>query len=369
MTQNTVDAPVSLRQGLLEDSPPDFVSDPGSTATSVAAVSPEPASIKSKPGDFIRLCNRIAGQNRPLSFPWNGQKATLSFVAIECSVMANWSLVVDLNGRRVSVGIERLPDASWLAAELAGIELDGLPSELACGVLEAAFEPVIESLKKGGLDVKLLQLERVQADFSGAEVIPWTIERNGAADWMKGFVSGDNGTLQFLGELVSKVPAQPVLPASAVSTVLALSAGSLTCSRPSLAGLAVNDVLLPDLRNYQLKGQCLLLLGGRSVGSAALAEKKVTIDQLKMASNNKPDQDNSGGLPVGSLEVELSFVVGQITLTFEELQVLKPGFSFELPAAANNTVTILANGKPVGQGELLSVGDRTGVRVLSFAQA
>ena len=356
--QNTVDAPISLRQGLLEEGAPDVARNPG----------PPPA--RSQPADFIRLRNRIAGQNRPLRFPWNGQDVILRFLATDCSVMANWSLVLDLNGRHISVGIERLPDPSWLAAELAGIELDGLPSELACGVLEAAFEPALDSLKKAGLDVKLLQLERVQADFSGTEIIPWTIERSGAQDWMKGFVSGDNGALQSLGDLMSRVPTRPVLPATAVSTVLALAAGSLTCSREAVADLAVNDVLLPDLQGYLGKGQCLLLLGGRLVGSAALAAgKKVTIDQIKMASNPKPDQNNSGGLAVGTLEVELTFVVGQITLTFEDLQVLKPGFSFELPTAASNTVTILANGKAVGQGELLSVGDRTGVRVLSFDQA
>ena len=69
---------------------------------------------------------------------------------------------------------------------------------------------------------------------------------------------------------------------------------------------------------------------------------------------------------INDLEIELTFVVGQTTLTVGELRNLAVGFTFELPTPVGQDLIILANGKNIGKGELIEVGGHLGVRVTEF---
>ncbi len=70
-------------------------------------------------------------------------------------------------------------------------------------------------------------------------------------------------------------------------------------------------------------------------------------------------------MPIGeSLPVELRFEVGVITLPFGQVQTLAPGCVFELAKPLDQRlVTIAANGMPVAEGSLVSIGEMTGVRI------
>ena len=74
----------------------------------------------------------------------------------------------------------------------------------------------------------------------------------------------------------------------------------------------------------------------------------------------------TGTLPVDELEIQLSFLVGQTSLSLRELRSLAPGAVFELPTAVGQAVTICANGRAIGKGELLELGEHVGVRVTEF---
>ena len=83
------------------------------------------------------------------------------------------------------------------------------------------------------------------------------------------------------------------------------------------------------------------------------------------------DQKAQGKSPPARMDdipVRLVFEVGETTLPLGELQSLQPGYTFELPASVAEPVRIRANGKIVGSGELVQVGDRVGVRVLSLGE-
>ena len=50
-------------------------------------------------------------------------------------------------------------------------------------------------------------------------------------------------------------------------------------------------------------------------------------------------------------------------LSFEQLQQLHEGYTFELEQKPDEQVQILANGHCIGQGEWVQINDRLGVRV------
>ena len=64
------------------------------------------------------------------------------------------------------------------------------------------------------------------------------------------------------------------------------------------------------------------------------------------------------------VEVKLSVEVGQTTLTIRELLALAEGSVVELDRYATEMLDVLANGRLLARGEVVTVGERLGVRVL-----
>ena len=81
------------------------------------------------------------------------------------------------------------------------------------------------------------------------------------------------------------------------------------------------------------------------------------------------EQDTGPGLDssLDELELELVCQAGSVTLSLAELRRLGPGSTLELAPRLEAHVDLLVNGRRVGQGELVKLGDALGVRVLSFA--
>lgn len=67
--------------------------------------------------------------------------------------------------------------------------------------------------------------------------------------------------------------------------------------------------------------------------------------------------------PVNQLPVLISFDAGTKHLTFEQLQQLHEGYTFELEKNIDENIDILANGQCIGQGEWVQINERLGVRI------
>lgn len=69
------------------------------------------------------------------------------------------------------------------------------------------------------------------------------------------------------------------------------------------------------------------------------------------------------------VEVRLSVEVGGATMTLGALAGLAEGAVVPLDRLATEMLDVLANGRLLARGEVVTVGDRLGVRVLEIAQA
>jgi len=69
-----------------------------------------------------------------------------------------------------------------------------------------------------------------------------------------------------------------------------------------------------------------------------------------------------------NLPVKVEFEIGRIEMSVGELSTLQPGYVFALPAHLEGAnVTIRANGRVSGRGEVVAVGETLGVRLLSWS--
>ncbi len=79
-----------------------------------------------------------------------------------------------------------------------------------------------------------------------------------------------------------------------------------------------------------------------------------SVDAAEGSQINDPDQ----------LPVQLTFEVGRLEITLAELRGLGPGSVLELGRNLAGAVHISAQGRPVGQGELVDVEGMVGVKVV-----
>jgi type III secretion protein Q len=70
-----------------------------------------------------------------------------------------------------------------------------------------------------------------------------------------------------------------------------------------------------------------------------------------------------------AIEITLVFEVGRVALTLPEVRALAPGRLLPLPGGAAPRVDVLANGRRLGTGEIVRVGEELAVRLLAWPGA
>ncbi len=84
------------------------------------------------------------------------------------------------------------------------------------------------------------------------------------------------------------------------------------------------------------------------------------LEQLQAGGGGDGSMSLSQLLAVG---VEVTVEVGRARSTFSELMKMGPGTLLELDRDAHEPADILVNGKIVANGEIVTIGDRYGVRI------
>jgi flagellar motor switch protein FliN len=70
---------------------------------------------------------------------------------------------------------------------------------------------------------------------------------------------------------------------------------------------------------------------------------------------------------IESVDVDVETYLGATSMTIADLNGLMPGSVVTLNAGLNALVELRVNGVPIGQGELVAVGDKFGVRLVSVS--
>jgi len=83
-----------------------------------------------------------------------------------------------------------------------------------------------------------------------------------------------------------------------------------------------------------------------------------------MSTTLEPDEVSG----LDELPVRLAFELGRMELPLSEVAVLGPGHVFELARDENRPVEILANGRLIGRGRIVTVGGALGVQIVHLGR-
>ncbi|MDR2051343.1 MAG: type III secretion system cytoplasmic ring protein SctQ [Deltaproteobacteria bacterium] len=370
-------------------------------------MSGEPFVIPPLPPKLARLCSRLSRRELLFSLSLGGKNLRLypelAAVALSPAEIPAPSgeevlLPLSLGGEYWLIRIYG-PAAETLLAPPEGLNPEDIPEELRPALRELSLEPLLDRIS-AALGRKALLTEKYVPEktkesfilpfklFFTAEGGPETPAGGGEAH-----IPLSTATLALLGDLGKTLPRRPPADISALPLSLSLCAGKESFPLSLLRAAEPGDVLLFAVPAGGTYIPLTLELNNHALWTAALTDGAVTLksalagpppQELIMSSTPEdkssapsrqvkaeaPEETPGSGLSeaeIDALELTLSLELAEIRLSLGELAALAPGQTLETTASPEAPITIKANGKPVGKGRLVEVGDRLGVLVSSLS--
>lgn len=188
---------------------------------------------------------------------------------------------------------------------------------------------------------------------------------------------GSDELAQKLAVLFDQAADPASLLATSVPVSIRIFYGSVTITFGELKGLERDDVILLADNDYH-STRCCCLIGDKLVAPVSavdggwkmsdrflpLTESEWDFDMATERRMDTGDDENVAGL--ADIPVTLVFEAGRVALPLADVQRLDTGALIPLGVPSDNRVAIFASGKRVGQGELVKLGEKLGIRVLNI---
>ncbi len=144
--------------------------------------------------------------------------------------------------------------------------------------------------------------------------------------------------------------------------------GSTQLPIVDLQNLNYRDVILLDECELGSElNEILVVIGMNYMVVAKVDDRKLTtLSSLEKCVEDVNADDAERYKPFGELSIQLTFDLGEQRIKLSELAQIGPGHVFELSRLLRREVMIRANGKLIGEGEIVDVDGRVGVAVLQL---
>jgi type III secretion protein Q len=293
----------------------------------------------------------------------------------------------------VFVDLDTLP-ALKIAASNAGSASDDEDDPLTLAIAQLLVKPALRGLARYGLDnVRVSGLRKVPVaqlqgrTFTLALALGERRMRCLLGDigqrWLDAFEACLRGVR--MSALNSVADASGVGALAAITVPTRLRLGAQACSIELLKTLRNGDVLLPtvaaDAHALLADASAAITLSARwgAAGSRPLAaavsivgnvltflETPHMTDEIDQSPNDMADHENA--VELEQLELPVQFELDAVSLPVALLASLRPGYVVELPTVVRDArVRLAAYGQTIGYGELVSVGEHLGVRIVHLA--
>lgn len=154
---------------------------------------------------------------------------------------------------------------------------------------------------------------------------------------------------------------------------LSIRIGAVTCSVGELAAVSPGDVVMADHRCHRAQTAVAVLAEYLAApvevtaAGAQLAALPVRVQgsiwEWTMESAGDGSRADLEKTDLDDIPVKLLFELGRVELSLAEVRQLAPGAVIPLSRLVEESVDISANGRRIGRGSLVRIGDNLGVRI------
>ncbi|WP_175964369.1 type III secretion system cytoplasmic ring protein SctQ [Burkholderia pyrrocinia] len=257
-----------------------------------------------------------------------------------------------------------------------------LRDALACALL-APLTVALEQAGSAGWQVARLARTHTGTHPAGHDAVSFvslSFQLNGERHRAR--VGLDSAATHEVARLLNTMTPARAFPFPSIPVAGRLGIGAKPLRTSVLRSLAPGDVLLgaiePALATPGTSFSTIAVWGtprlmqmlapvksdGRTV---TLLEDPFMTQDPSPSSHDAPDRADP--VDVGALEVPVNLEIDTIALSIDQLAALRAGYIMELPRpAAEMPIRLVACGQLIGRGELVTVGEQLGVRILDMAQ-
>lgn len=362
----------------------------------------------------VYLNNIIVGRQRDASFFVDNKEYAFSFTFPLRDYKPAVFFKIKLSDHTLWLSLDQLPPLSYFSQKFEGVDLQSLPEDIQAVALEACFKNVLDAVEEElGVVISIESYEQNHPGNNFDDELPFSVRIEGIELPIHGALHMEGSSLEFLAALLERPSYTRKNHFTAIEVPIYAIIGEETLSLKEFKNLDLRDILLLEDENFVANGSCKVVIGNYLMYGGVLENGTLTLENLmdervdndslyqdasydfddegdmdddisledeeavkNTSANNQQEEfedeekpSTQGQIPkeMADIPIQIVFEVGQKHLPIKELQSLKPGFTFELENPAERPITIRANGKVIGTGELLKVGDRVGVRVTSFS--
>jgi len=316
----------------------------------------------------IRLHNLLATRSPGFDLPLNGESTRLSLRQAPKATVSEEAFALESQGSNLWLEVDA-ETFEQLCAPWTGSEpLDDLPAPLREAVRNAALTPLLEGLNGCcGITARLARVPLPGPAIHTQSLGLWETPAAGVTPRITLHLD-DAATDLLIAGLDRSPAAASERDWSRLPLDATVETGQTELRMAELKALDPGDLILLPPGAPAYGNELILRHRRRPIAIAHLDGHTLTIDRLLesvMAENEIPNMQETlpGGLDPETVEVRLTFDLGQLSISLGELQQLQPGYSFELDLPAMAGVRIRAGDRLIGRGELIQIEERLGVRV------
>jgi type III secretion protein Q len=168
--------------------------------------------------------------------------------------------------------------------------------------------------------------------------------------------------------------AADVLPPIELPVPARIRVAATTCSVAEIATLSPGDVVMADdccrqphtaiaVIAEHLAAPVKLTVAGAQITAAPLRAKNSSLEWSMENGGNRSQTEVLEETELDDIPVKLLFELGRVELSLAEVRQLAPGAVIPLQRPPEESVDISANGRRIGRGSLVQIGDNLGVRI------
>ncbi|OQX15851.1 MAG: hypothetical protein BWK73_05575 [Thiothrix lacustris] len=318
------------------------------------------------------LLNKSAGMHLPLDDKrvahvriQPGESDTQSLCPI--------SMTLELGGTMAGLWLSAWPLAERIKQFLPDGLLHELPENLAISIIENALAPLLHQAETGlGLQ---LTLQSMSADpLSTQYTLPLGFsiqilepDNRQVLQEIFGILMLDPHLYLHLQERLRHWPSDTNQDWEEHATPLWLEISHAVFSMQEINQLQPSDLILLEDTRFEDEGLLRLCLDSGYCCEATLSETTpatLTINTEWMPMSDNEQKQNIEH--ISQIPVQLSFDVGEKTLSFNEVRQLRPGYILELGKSLPEIIQIRSQHRLIGTGELVEINGRIAVRIINL---
>ena len=312
---------------------------------------------------LLALHNALHRRYRPWQGRCAGQDLRVSWATEPQALTAPRDVLLSLGRAPVRLRLSAAAMEQLLLPLALSFDVQPLPALPRSLLLELALLDLIETLEPLlGHPVQLLDAGEGQDPFAVHVALELTFANQPP---MSAQLDLSESAAVRVAQLLAQYAEPEPEPLLALHQTLAVVAGRQWLSLGELRSLRPGDVLMLE------QGPGLLLdLDGRLQARCQYQGEVLRLqDALKapFVEPENPMTDVDAAAALDELPLKLVCQVGTLELTLAQLRELGAGSLLQLNTPGVDSVDLMVNGRRVGQGQLVKIGDGLGVRLLSFA--